>query len=905
MAPRPDDPTQAPDSDFPLPQVTVPADPTFLADSPLPPAGDADPEFFTPDTLLPEDGPTPLDRRRAAELVPGYEILQELGRGGMGIVYKAKQLGLKRVVALKMILAGAHAGPEERARFLQEAEAIARLAHPNIVGVYEVSQHAGQPYFSLEFCPGGSLAEHLTGTPLPPRLAARLTLPLARAVQHAHDHGIVHRDLKPGNILLSLQDGENRTQIEKAAKGDSGQAAFFILYSAIPKVTDFGLAKRLDGDSRTRDGDVMGTPSYMAPEQAAGKVHQIGPHSDTYALGAILYELLTGRPPFVASSPMETVFQVITRDPVPVRALQPKTPRDLETVALKCLQKEPHKRYASAAALADDLQRYLDGQPILARPVGPLESAWRWTRRHPAQAALVAVLMLAGAGGVAGWAWFTQQLRVEKRLANDKAAEAEEARGQAVSSQREAEASERLAKDNEVLAEARFLKMLEVADRYFTEVSESTLLHEPGMQPLRERLLSQARDFYAGFVRDRPNDPRLEGELARSVYRLGGIDAELARYDDAVAHFADARARFDRLLQGRSADGRLRETRARLLNDLGRSHLRRSRYDEATAAYRDALVAWERFDRDTSGSRAAREGLGHCLLGLGNVGLKQGRRDEALGHYQRSLALRRELVSADPDNEGYRRELGVTWQNQAALLTDMGRKADAAEARRQALATFRQLVTAYPSRGRYQEDLGRECYNEGHLLMMRKEFEPAAGHYAEAVGCFEHLVAAHPAVPHYRNRLGDALWNRALCLDELKSATVAEAEYGKAREVRRQLAASQPAVPGYQEAYVQCLRRDGDRADARGNKKAAAEAFRQGRQWLEKSPPSPEGRLLLAVLLLRSAEVAEDGPKAARFLDQALMEVRALARQRQVVERAAKVERLILRERAKGAAGGR
>jgi serine/threonine-protein kinase len=273
--------------------------------------------------------------------IPGYEVLGELGSGGMGVVYKARDTRLKRDVALKMILSGPHARPEERERFRREAEAVARLQHPNVVQIYEVGEQDGRPYLALEYVGGGSLAERLGGRTLPPDDSARLVRALALAVHAAHERGIVHRDLKPANVLLT-EDGT-------------------------PKVTDFGLAKRLDEAGQTQTGAVLGTPNYMAPEQAMGDGRAVGPHTDVHALGAILYELLTGRPPFAGATLLETLDQVRAQEPPPPGRLRPGLPRDLETICRKCLEKEPARRYESAQALADDLGRYLDGQLIHAR----------------------------------------------------------------------------------------------------------------------------------------------------------------------------------------------------------------------------------------------------------------------------------------------------------------------------------------------------------------------------------------------------------------------------------------------------------------------------------------------------------------------------------------------------------
>jgi WD40 repeat protein len=326
--------------------------------------------------------PDVLSARPAAAppAVPGYDLLLELGRGGMGVVYRAQHLALKRIVALKMILAGAGADDEDLTRFRAEAEAVARLQHPNIVQIYEVGQHDGRPYCALEFVDGGSLAEKVGHTPQPARYAAAVVQALARAVHYAHQQGIVHRDLKPANVLLTQQ--------------------------GTPKVTDFGLAKRLDDDSgRTASGAILGTPSYMAPEQAAGRTKEIGPLADVYALGAILYELLTGRPPFQGATLFDTLEQVRHREPVPPRQLDPAAPRDLETICLKCLQKEPRKRYASAQELADDLRRFLGGEPIRARSVGRVERIGRWCRRYPLVAGLGTAFVLSLVLGIAATSW--------------------------------------------------------------------------------------------------------------------------------------------------------------------------------------------------------------------------------------------------------------------------------------------------------------------------------------------------------------------------------------------------------------------------------------------------------------------------------------------------------------------
>jgi serine/threonine protein kinase len=340
-------------------------------------------------------------RGRKLPVVPGYEIIEEIGRGGMGVVYRARQLVLHRTVALKMVLTGFHAESKNLARLRAEAATLARLQHPNIVQIYDVGEADGRPYFVFEFVAGGSLAQHIQGKPQPVRTASQLVETLARAVQAAHDNGVIHRDLKPANILLQKDEDERL----KDTEGSNDSGARFIVHGSsfsLPKITDFGLAKCIGGDEDgaapgglTATGDLLGTPNYMAPEQAMARRQPLGPTADVYALGAILYELLTGRPPFTGETPLTTVLQVLSNEPVPVTQLQPNVPPDLETICLKCLRKEPRQRYTSALELADDLHRFLRDEPIRGRPIGAVEKLWRWVRHHPATTTLLVAGLIA------------------------------------------------------------------------------------------------------------------------------------------------------------------------------------------------------------------------------------------------------------------------------------------------------------------------------------------------------------------------------------------------------------------------------------------------------------------------------------------------------------------------------
>ncbi|MGD9853800.1 MAG: protein kinase [Planctomycetaceae bacterium] len=409
------------------------------------------------------------DDRQRREPLPrtfgNYELLEEVARGGMGVVYRARQVRLNRTVALKTIRSADSASPEEVERFLIEAQAAASLQHPHIVAIHEIGECEGRHYFSMDFVEGTSLAERIRDHPLPPRQAAQYVRQAAAAIQYAHMRGVVHRDIKPSNILIDPFDQ--------------------------PRITDFGLAKRLDADSElTGTGAVLGTASYMPPEQASGNPRLIAPACDVYALGATLYALLTGGPPFRAETTIETLIQVLHAECVQPRLLNPGVPVDLETICLKCLEKEPTRRYASAQALAEDLQRFLDHQPIHARPASRTQRTWRWCRRNPAVAALSASLATALAAGIVGVA--TQWIRAEFALTD-------------AQTQRDT-AQQRLidALQARHVAEQDLSRAVEAIDAYFVRISRDNLLNVPGMLPLRKELLEEATAFYESLFAAHP-----------------------------------------------------------------------------------------------------------------------------------------------------------------------------------------------------------------------------------------------------------------------------------------------------------------------------------------------------------------------------------------------------------------
>jgi tetratricopeptide (TPR) repeat protein/predicted Ser/Thr protein kinase len=478
-------------------------------------------------------------------VVPGYRLERELGRGGMGVVYLATQDGLNRQVALKMVLSGDHASATEKGRFLAEAEAVAAVRHPGVVQVFDFGTHDGRPFFALEFLAGGSLTDKLKGTPLPAKEAAKLVEAIARAVQAAHDVGVIHRDLKPGNILFDA-DGT-------------------------PKVTDFGLARKGDSNTGlTATGAILGTPSYMAPEQAEGR-KDVGPAADVYAVGAILYECLTGRPPFRAATPLETIHQVLKDDPVPPSRFSPKLPRDVETVCLKCLSKDPRKRYPTAGAVADDLHRFLTGEPIVARPVSAAERGWRWVKRNP----LLAVVVVGGPLLLVGTTLIVLIALLMTAAAN----------WQLASARLNAEARLVEARQEREKAHARLEKAVEAVDKMMTRVNSERWATNPALQDERRQVLEDAVAFFAGFTGEDSNDPRVRAETAKAHTRVGGAYLMLSELDKSAAAFREAILRYDGLMAEFPDHPEYQAAASEVHALLGNTHALSARYDDARVAY--------------------------------------------------------------------------------------------------------------------------------------------------------------------------------------------------------------------------------------------------------------------------------------------------------------------------------
>lgn len=701
--------------------------------------------------------------------IPGFQILEELGRGGMGVVYKVRQLSLKRVVALKRILPGNQVDAADLARFRTEAEAIARLQHPNIVQIYEIGEHQGLPYFSLEYCGGGNLKTLLDDAPFTPMQAARCVETLARAMAVAHRERIIHRDLKPQNVLRT-------------------EAGAF-------KIGDFGLAKKLDDDSSmTRAGAVMGTPSYMAPEQARGEVEQVGVLADVYALGAILYETLTGHPPFRSATTVETLLQVIQQEPVPPRALQPKTPRDLETICLKCLHKDPAQRYASAEELAEELSRFQQGLQIVARPAGVLVRTWKWSRRHPTAVALLATIVLGLLTLVGVVAAYNVSLREERDEANNQRANAETQRIQAEKNLDEA-TKQRLR------ANANLARALAAVDQMLTEVAEGQLATEPRMEEKRKALLDKALQFYQAFFREGQSDPKLRVEVAAAHLRYGDVLRWLSKDQDALKQYAAALDHFGptppdpvrqpelvhklaRVHIGRgeslrmvrqSTEAMAAQKQARDLladlcqrwpdeatyatdlalshNNLGILHAKAGEWALAEAAYRDAVQLLEQLAKRSPDQAMCREEWARVLLNLGPVLRRREKLDEAGQAYRQAISLLEQLLKKTPSQPEVRYKMALAENNYSILLAQQNDPLRAETANAKARRLLEKLNEEFPRVSPYQMDLAIACNSSALTLNRKAAYSQAIEQALRAQDLLTQLVERHPANLEYQARL--------------------------------------------------------------------------------------------------------------------------------------------------------
>jgi tetratricopeptide (TPR) repeat protein/tRNA A-37 threonylcarbamoyl transferase component Bud32 len=729
------------------------------------------------DFLAPPQEPDEIGR------LGSYGVLRVLGRGGMGIVFQARQTRPQRLVALKMILAGRRAGREQLLRFRSEAEVVARLQHPNIVQIHEVGEHDGRAYYAMEFVPGGSLAERLAAAPLAAPAAARLVQGLAEAVQHAHERGIVHRDLKPSNVLLL---------------GGLGSPSEWV-----PKIADFGLAKQFEGEGgvcpwapRTESGAILGTPGYMAPEQAGSG--EVGPAADVYALGAILYECLTSRPPFRAATVLETLEQVRSQEPVAPGRLQLGLPRDLQTICLKCLRKEPARRYVSARELADDLGRFLRGEPIRARPAGRAERLWKWARRKPALAALVAVSGLSLAALVAGGWVYNARLRA------------------AVA---QAEAKEEEARQQHALAVNNFRAARESMDRMLERVEYPPAGVGTHSEELRGELLKEVLAFYERAHGADDPDPGVRRDMAYALARIGATQHWLGRNGPAAENFRRAIALLEGLPPEQRALPLWRDRMAECWTHLGGLAAAAGQLDEAERACRQVLAIHQQLVEADPENPYRQNLLADAERGLGKVCQDLSRWAEAEAHYNRARDLRTRLLAAHPAyplDEIIRMGLGSDHVLLGHLDRLTHRPAAAGAAFAKAEELLAPLVEAHPDNTHYVLSLTNLDFTWAGFLQEQGRFEAARRHAGRAVDLAEgvlrrdphHVVArAHARESHLKRALAceslslwaEAVpdWDRVVELDDQPDAWQ--------RRVRRALALARVGEHARAAAAAQAL----------------------------------------------------------------------------------------------------
>lgn len=705
-----------------------------------------------------------------------YALISPLGQGGMGVVYKARQKSADRLVALKIIRPDRMSSMTEVTqrrmvdRFRAEAHAAARLQHDNLVTVYDVGEIDGCHYFSMQYVEGGCLSDQISECSLDSRQAATFLEPVCRAVHAAHEEGILHRDIKPANILI--EDGTLR-----------------------PRIADFGLAKLQNEDQElTRSGEAMGTPSYMPPEQF-GDAASATARSDIYSIGATLYHLLSGRPPFKAATSMATMRQVLNVEPVALRELNPEVDQDVETICMKCLEKEPDRRFQTAKEVADELKRFINGEPILSRPISRPERLLRWCRRNPVVSSLsglAAASMIVAVVSFAVAYFETDEARRKVEASLDETAKAQK------------------------LSEASFQDALAAVNDFFTHVSEDRLLNEPGTEELRHELLDLARDYYKRFLDRRSDDPTVRDEVALSHFRVGLIVEELDSPQAAVESYEKARDLQLALLSD-LPDGESKEAKAtkralsRTLNALARVATLSGDLDGAeelfteTRQLRMELVestpdAEERFEFDRL--------LASVDMNLGLLARRRSNFDEAATLYKTAQELRKKTLPVRPKDQQLRRDLAKGWYNLANLAVDQNDAEGVSDNVKLAIAQLQELLDETPEdlRDRY---LLAICYRlkadlDAALISVDgSKLLDSIEAYNKARLAMLDLSGRSPAVHRYRVELGQLLMNIGQLEAQQQRYAEARVALENAADVFAELTREDPDSGEFQELLTQ------------------------------------------------------------------------------------------------------
>jgi tetratricopeptide (TPR) repeat protein/tRNA A-37 threonylcarbamoyl transferase component Bud32 len=649
-----------------------------------------------------------------------YELLEKLGEGGMGAVYKARHRKLNRLVAIKLLRPGVRASPEESSRFRNEAESVAQLDHPNIQPIFDVGECEGVPFLSMKLMDRGSVAARLADYTADPHRAAREVAKIARAVHYAHERGILHRDIKPSNVLLDA-DGS-------------------------PHIADFGLAKRLGEAELTRSGTVIGTPAYMAPEQAGGRRGAVTKAADVYGLGALLYALLTGHAPFTGDDVLQVLDRLQTEEPVPPAKLNARVEPDLQLICLKCLEKDPQRRYASADLLADELERYLDGRPLAhTRAVGRGERITRWCRRNPAWAllgvvaclSLLTIMVLAGA------------YMVSLRWANE----------------REHELRQRAERNRDLAIDA--------VDKFFTKVSESRQLQARGLERYRQELLLQASTFYEQLLATEALDPRIQSERGQAYWRLGRIAEVLGKRAEADRLYEKARLVFVDLADKDPGQAAYREDLARIIHQQGTLHQFGGRNKEALAAYEQALSLRRNLARDQPDVIGRQQDFCQTVFQIARQYQVSGQPAKARAKYAEILPFFEKRLHDMPNDPASHDLLARVLLNQGDLAIS-GNPKRAIELFKRAASLEETALAAQPDNADIQDTLAQSLHHLGLAYFNAKQLEPAGPAYQRAVALREQLAEKHPDVPDYLLKLATVLHGQAH-LDMKRTSTRSEA----------------------------------------------------------------------------------------------------------------------------------